>query len=193
MRILIALLLMIPFADTAQPLPCNYGVIDSSQHSMAFAQLHEKYDRIVAYTTEGYWQSNVIYYALIAEKQGVYYKGTMICKRKVDKSWLAPVLKMKPANTKKAKVIIDKLNEANLWKIKTDSLNNQIHHNADGYSVASSLSDGTNYRFELIAGDKFIAIEAYEPDWFAEKLPEYTQRKQFIKIRDEFLKAYKIL
>ncbi|TWR28692.1 hypothetical protein FPZ42_05670 [Mucilaginibacter achroorhodeus] len=103
MRILIALLLMIPFADTAQPLPRNYGVIDSSQHSMAFAQLHEKYDRIVAYTTEGYWQSNVIHYALIAERQGVYYKGTIMCEQKDDETWPDPVLIIKTTDTKKQK------------------------------------------------------------------------------------------
>ncbi|WP_186458690.1 hypothetical protein [Mucilaginibacter achroorhodeus] len=45
----------------------------------------------------------------------------------------------------------------------------------------------------MISGDKFTAIDAYEPDWFAERLPEYIQRKQFIKVRDEFVKAYKSL
>nr|WP_157536090.1 hypothetical protein [Mucilaginibacter sp. L294] len=175
----------------AQKPAINYGKVDSIDHSFVYKTLHNKYDEIIAYTTEGYWQSDKINYLLLASKNGEYFKGVLYLKRTKGNKWSEPVVKLKKA--KKGKAIIEQLNTSGLWRLSPDSLNDQNKKNSDGSIETLTLHDGTNFRFELISADKFLAIETYQPEYFLEEMPYSTQRRVFIKIRDRFLKDYKAL
>lgn len=177
----------------AQKMQTNYGVVDSTHHSLAYKILHDKYDNVIAYTTEGYWQSNRISYVFIGVKGKMYSKGSIHLKRDKDHTWSKPVVKQKKVNSDKGAYIFMELDKMGLWKLNVDSLNNQNEKNQDGSINKITLFDATNYRFELINGDNYLPIEAYAPEQFLEELPQYKQREPFIKIRDRFLQDYKAL
>ena len=187
------LILLLPLFTMAQKPAINYGLIDSNDHSFAFKSLHNSYDSIIAYTTEGYWQSNKINYTVIALKKGTYFKGFLHLERTKDNIWSEPVVKLKKANSTETKAIIEQLSASGLWKLSPDSLNDQNKKNPDGGVTALTLHDGVNFRFELISANKFLAIESYAPEYFLEEIPYSTQRSKFIKIRDKFIKDYKAL
>ena len=182
-----------PFFTAAQKPAINYGLVDSIDHSFAYKTLHNSYDEIVAYTTEGYWQSNRINYNLIVSKNGAYFKGSLHLERTKGGKWSKPLVKLKKVSTIQTKAIIKRLNSSGLWRLNQDSLYDQNKQNLDGSVTKLILHDGVNYRFELISSNNFLAIETYAPEYFLEEMPKSTSRQFFIKIRDKFLKGYKTL
>jgi len=184
---------VMPFLAIAQKPEINYTGLDSQRHSLAYRLFSDKFDTVIAYTTEGYWQSDNSHYYILAVKGGFYYKGTVNSKRVSTGNWSKPYFKLKKVEPKKARGLIEYLNKSNLWGLSRDSLNNQKQRNPDGTFSELTLQDATNYRFELITPDNYSIIDAYSPEYFLEELPEYIQRAQFIKIRDRFLSAYKEL
>lgn len=185
--------LLFPLFATAQKPNVNYGIIDSTDHSFAFKTLHNLYDEVIAYTVEGYWRSDRINYAIVASKNGEYFKGSLYLKRTPNNTWTKPAYKFKKVNPLKVKALLANLENAGLWRLNVDSLNNQEKKTADGMVTHVTLSDGMNFRFELFSIDKFLTIQSYEPDYFLKKMPLSTQRDIFIKIRDRFVKDYQAL
>ena len=179
-------------SSSAQKLTTDYGS-QTSGYTMAYNLLHDKFDTVIAYTTEGYWQSNNMDYYILANNDGEYFKGRITAKRKKDKSWTSPLVSFKKVNRMKAEAIVKRLQESGLWVLNVDSLNNQIENKPDGTASMHTLSDGVSYRFELIQNNKLLSIEAYAPEYFNKVLPQYKQRDTFIKIRGEFLKDYSTL
>jgi hypothetical protein len=176
----------------AQKSPINYGIKDSSGYSVAYKMLHNTFNETVAYTTEGYWQSDHIAYIFIGFKDNSYFKGAISLKRNKG-TWTVPVIRYKKVNPGKALAIVKNLENHGLWKMNMDSLNINSEENPDGTITKSTVSDGINYRFELIKDVFFLPIETYEPEYFLSRFPQYSQRKQFLKMRDNFLNAFKSL
>jgi hypothetical protein len=87
---LLIILLLLPLFSRAQKPPVNYGLPDSTSYSIAYKILHDKYDYAIAYTTEGYWESDRIHYDVIAFKNGTYFKGSVFSKRHKAYNWPMP-------------------------------------------------------------------------------------------------------
>lgn len=191
---MVALLLLGPSFCYAQKMQVNYGLADSQRTpSIAVRALQENFDYVVAFTHEGYWESNQIYYAIIAVKKGVYSKGIIRLKRDNKGKWSVPSVKIKKVIADSAKAIVNYLDASGLWQLNADSLNNQTAKMPDGKTQELTLYDGTNYRFELIKPQSVLMVNAYDPEYFAEMIPEYLGRKKFVRLKDWFWNAYKRL
>ena len=178
----------------AQKMAVNYGLAEEQNiPSIAADMLQGKYDYAIAYTTEGYWESNQVHYLVLAMKDGIYYEGTIGTKRTKDGKWPAARMKMNRANLTRSKRIISYLDTSGLWQLNQDSLNNQYIKMPDGKTEWMTIHDATNYRFERINPSGVLLVYAYAHDEFFANKPKNNDRRKFISIRDRFLNFYKAL
>lgn len=168
----------------------NYGLAQQdSVPSIAVKLLQHQYGYSVAYTTEGYWQSDHLSYIFLAFKSGIYYMGAINAHR-TGKQWSMPIIQVKKVRAGWAKGLFSYLEDAGLWKLNRDSLNCQKIVDENGKTEDLKIFDATNYRFELIKSDDVLMIDSYAPEDFL----NYKQdkgRALFIRIRDQFLKTMK--
>lgn len=114
---------------------------------------------------------------------------TLSAKRK--KNWKISRLKItkKAINNDLANGLIEDLNRNGFWTISNDSLSDNKRIVNDSTITRFAKYDGITYKFEMLKGSQLRIIEAYEPEYFFQKIPEITTRKRFIESRDLFEKT----
>ena len=70
-------MILLSYRLYAQEVPNNFNTVDSTKYSLLYKTLHHKYDEIIGYTTENYWQSDHCDYVFLGVKNGNYFKGTV--------------------------------------------------------------------------------------------------------------------
>jgi hypothetical protein len=187
-------MMCLAFGLKAQVIPFKSKAAEREKaESFVYQNIHDQYDLVLAYTQFGYWNSNIKSYALLAFKNGNWYKGSLYSKRNKHNQWSKPKLKFKKAETSKVLEIIDHLNAADLWGMSRDSLNIRERKNKDSSVTKLTISDDNNYSFEVFDKNDFAIIESYAPEYFLEELPENMILQRFIKVRDWFRVNFKAL
>jgi hypothetical protein len=151
-----------------------------------FTMLHNQYDFLIAYSEESYWWSNKRYYRILATKDGQWHCLRHSSKQKKDKSFSKAIITRRRIRKESGEMLLGKLSRLGLWTLNQDSLNYTTKDNGGGRSMTYTVSDGVNYKFEILTKEGFKLISAYEPDYFLTELPEYKQRQKFIEARNAF-------
>ncbi|GAA4313786.1 hypothetical protein [Nibribacter koreensis] len=155
-------------------------------NSVIYKAFHDQYDFLISYSEESYWWSNRCEYRILATKDDAWYCLRYTSKQKNDKSFSKPFITKQKIRKKKGDLLLDELSRLGFWTLNQDSLNYTTKHNGGGRTTTYTVSDGVNYKFEILTREEFKTISAYEPDYFIQELPEYKQRQMFIYSRNAF-------
>jgi len=182
----------------------NYTSQDSSQNPLidSFAK---KFDFIIAYTEQSYWWSNRKNYKILACSDSKWSSWTYSdyfiqgTKKKGKKKIIVDTVKVGHYFKGKAEIqnlvaaeLFSALDTNDFWTLNNDSLNQSRLYpmkiiNGDTTFRIASISDGINYRFDILNKTRLRVIESYEPDYFLELFTDMVERRKFIKSRDTFL------
>ncbi|MCG2612607.1 hypothetical protein LZZ90_13940, partial [Flavobacterium sp. SM15] len=176
----------IGFSQSIFPEIKSNATEEDKTESIIYSLLSNKYEFIIAYTTQCYWWSDKKNYVVYAFKNNTWEKIIVDSKRKKNGNWTKPKSKSHIISNQKANELIQTLSKKSFWDLKREELNIDKQKNDDGSVTKFSLHDGVNYRFEIITKQDFRIIESYEPEYFLEKMPEIKERKIFINCRDDF-------
>ncbi|QHL87485.1 hypothetical protein GU926_08555 [Nibribacter ruber] len=159
---------------------------EERSNSVIYKAFHDQYDFLISYSEESYWWSNKLDYKILATKDETWYCLRYTSKQKKDKSFSKPFITKQKIRKKKGDLLLDELSRLGFWTLNQDSLNYATKDNDGGRSMTYTVSDGVNYKFEILTKEGFKLISAYEPDYFLIELPEYKQRQKFIEARNVF-------
>jgi len=154
------------------------------EHSLIYSSFYGKKDFVLAYTIQSFWSDQKTYYA-IANTSNKWEKITLTSKRKKDGSWTKPRIQIKGINEQQVETTLDNLSRDSFWDLDRRHLTNITYKDADSVLHKVSRSDGVNYRIEIFTKEKFRVIEAYEPEYYLDKMPEKRQREVFINSRKQ--------
>ena len=192
--ILVAFIMVGAFVTKAQTPVLNENTSLSEKYeSIIYKNFVGECDLMIAYTEESYWWGNRKFYNLLALKKGIWFKGYLSSQLLKSGKWTYPKVKFKEVDPDSASSIVNYLKTAGLFKLSQDSLKITKKRINDSVYTAFSLSDGVNYKFEMLNKDKLTIIEAYEPEYFLQRIPDINAMAAFIKYRDWFTLKYKAL
>ncbi len=159
--------------------------------SIVYDNLHLKYDFIISFNSQSYWSSKY-YYQILAKKAENWDKITLVIKKNKKGNFLKPNIKKEKFSEQIAENLIAGLTSKSFWNLNRDSLNNdKVEDKKTGTIHKYSLSDGTDFRFEIIKNTEFLLIDAYEPEYYLKKIPEVISRKTFISCANLFINVLK--
>ncbi len=158
--------------------------------SVIFGSFYGQYDFIISYTRESYWWSNKRSFGILGYRQGHWEKLLLNEKQRKDGKWSKPAIHKIGLNQNAADSIINFFNQNGFWRLDRDSLNINQRKIDDNKNQLFSISDGVNYKFEIMSKQEFLIIESYEPDYLLEKIPEIKCRETFIKCRNFFVSQF---
>lgn len=159
------------------------GVRDTS---LLYETLRGQYDFVIAYTEGSYWSGNRIYYRMFALRRGQWSFLTLFASRRKNGNLTFPIIKEQWIPEAPVLFLLNQLSEINFWALRNDSLNIQTRQVNETTTEIFNLSDGVNERFEVMTRTGYHVIQAYEPAYYLENLPEITCRKTFILGRNLF-------
>lgn len=182
----------------------NYTKQDSTENPLidSFAK---QYDFTIAYTEQSYWWSDRKSYKILACSDHKWtswtYSDHFIQRTKKKKKKKILVDKVRNGQFFKVKTelestsvlqLLSSLSSNEFWTLNNDSLNqtriSKIRiENGDTINRTESISDGINYRFDILSRTKLQVIESYEPDHFLKLFYDMVDRRKFLKSRDAFL------
>jgi hypothetical protein len=186
MKILIINILLFLNLYTYGQIPVIKSNTTELEKSTIYKKFQGKYDFLIAYTEESYWWSNKEHYQILGLKEGHWSLITLTSKRKKNGEFTKPSIRIDYFDNNGGQILLSQLNQTNFWALERDSLNIKHRQNPDSTKTEFSLSDGVNFRFEILTKEGFRIIEAYEPEYFFEKIPEIKARQRFIINRDIF-------
>jgi len=160
--------------------------------SVIYKNFVNECDLMIAYTRESFWWGDYKYYDLMALNKGIWYKGYLSSQLLKSGKWTYPKVRFKKIDPDSAKAIVDYVDSSGLLMLSRDSLR-ITDRIVGGKRYPHSLSDGVNYKFEILVKNELETIEAYAPDFFLEKIPEIKTRAEFIKFREWFELKYMAL
>jgi hypothetical protein len=158
---------------------------EDKSKSIIYNLFNGKKDFLIAYSTESYWSSNKKDYQILACKNGKWEKIFVHSKKKKNGNWSMSSLSYKSINSEKVNQLLSKFNNLSFWELENEKLNQTKEKNENGEVIKYSISDGVNYRFEILQGSNLRTIESYEPEYFLEKMPKIQERETFIKCLKE--------
>lgn len=182
----------------------NYTKQDSTENPLidTFAK---QYEFIIAYTEQSYWWSDRKNYKILAYSNNKWTSWTYSdyfipwTKKKDKKKIIVDTVRNGQFFKDKADLestsvlqLLSALNCNDFWTLNNDSLNQSRIietriENGDTINRKASISDGINYRFDILSKTKLRVIESYEPDYFFKLFPDMVDRSKFLKNRDTFL------
>ena len=165
--------------------------IEEQNKSTIYKTFKGQYNLLIAYSEDGYWWSNKQYYEILALKDSGWFRLSLTSRKKKDGSFTKPTIIKKKINETSGEIILNQLQEIGFFTLDRDSLNIKTKLINDSISEHYTTSDGVNYRFEILSEENFRVIEAYEPEYFLEKLPEFKKRQKFIIGRNLYKTIYK--
>jgi hypothetical protein len=145
---------------------------------------------MIAYTRESYWWHTKRYYSLLALNKGTWYRGYLFSEQNKNEKWTYPKVRFEEIDTDSAIRLVSHLDKMGFYKMSRDSLHIIEKNNPDGTVSVKGITDGVNYKFEILYKNELAIIDAYEPEAFLEFLPEIKTRATFIKCRDWFVQKY---
>ena len=183
----------------------NYTKQDSTENPLidSFAK---HYDFVIAYTEQSYWWSDWKNYKILAYSSNNWTSWTYsdyiiqwTKKRRRSKMIVDTVRTGQFFKGKKefqnpfVLQFLTDLDSDGFWTLNNDSLNQTRIietriENGDTLYRKASISDGINYRFDVLGKNKLQVIESYEPDYFLKLFPDMIDRKKFVNSRDTFLR-----
>jgi hypothetical protein len=170
----------------------RFKLIQTNQKKSIIQQTFKgKYDFLIAYTEESYWLSDRQFYQILALKDGQWSSITFASTRKKNGDFRIPTIRINSFDNDKAQLLLNQMDQLDFWTLNSDSLNITQRENPDSTATTYTLSDGANYKFEIMTTEGYKVIEAYEPEYFLEKLPEIKIRQKFINGRNIFKTALK--
>lgn len=168
----------------------------SRDDSYVLHALTEEYDLLIAYTEECYWWSNQINYRVFAKQNEKWFFFAVSAHRPKNKTEFSkPTVRKKRVNADKVNALLNDWNDISFLNLDNDSLHiTAIERTLPTDSTIKIkevhfLSDGVNFRFEIITPTQYRIIEAYEPAYFLKEIPEIKLRQTFITGS----KAFKLL
>lgn len=180
----------------------NATAIELRQSEM-YQTFHPKYDFLIAYTSQSYWWSDRKNYVFLGLKNGKWEKGSYTSSKGKNEKWTKPKIKVHFVNGDSALAVINLIGSNGFYLLNRDSLNISKRairesERADFVlepgeildSVSTNISDGVNYRFEVVNKGTFTIIESYEPQFYLEYIPEIKQREVFLNCMKLFLKKF---
>jgi hypothetical protein len=177
------LLLISSFSFGQTPsIESNANFVEGSTPDFLF-MLRDNYDFVIAYQEEGYWGNSNVIYQVLALRNGKWH---YITQGKNNKKSLMPRMTSKKIDNDLGNNLLDKLNQISFWSLSSDSLNIRTRKIDDSTSTLYSRTDGVNYRFEIFTKGDYRVIQAYEPDYYLEKIPEVVSRETFVDARKAF-------
>ncbi len=182
----------------------NYTKQDSIENPLidSFAK---QYDFTIAYTEQSYWWSDQKSYKILTYSDNKWtswtYSDYFIQRTKKKGKKKIPVDTVRNGKFLKGKAdlenisvlqLISTLDSNDFWTLNVDSLNKTIVktwvENGDTMVRKVSVSDGVNYRFDILTKGSLRVIESYEPDYFIKLCADMEERRKFVKSRNAFLK-----
>lgn len=186
----------------------NYSTLDSSGNPLidSFAM---QYDFTVAYTEQSYWWSDRKSYKILACSDNQWTSWTYSdytiqwTKKKGSKKILVDTVRYGQFTKGKTDLknssvlhLFSALDSNYFWELNNGSLNETVVktwvENGDTVVRKASVSDGVNYRFDILTKESLRVIESYEPDYFLKLSADMEERKKFVKSRDAFLKWWEL-
>jgi hypothetical protein len=182
----------------------NYTKQDSTENPLidSFAK---QYDFTIAYTEQSYWWSDRKSYKILACSDNKWTSWTYSdyfiqwTKKKRKKKMLVDTVRngqffkgKTELESTSALQLLSALGSNDFWTLNNDSLNQTRIietriENGDTINRKASISDGINYRFDILTKTKLRVIESYEPDYFLKLFSDMVDRRKFLKSRDTFL------
>lgn len=181
----------------------NYTKQDSTENPL-IDSFSKTYDFIIAYTEQSYWWSDKKSYKILSCANNKWSLWTYsdyfahLTKKKRSKKTAIDTVRKGQFFESKTKFqdsaigqLLTNFSNNGFWTLSNDSLNQTYIttriENGDTITTRHDISDGINYRFDILTKDKLRVIQSYEPDYFVKLFPAMIDRKQFIKSRDFFL------
>lgn len=161
------------------------------KQSIIYSQYFGEYDFLIASTSECYWWADKVNYQILAFSNDKWERISFFARKKKNGKLSKPVISHRPFESKIAETLIYDLTNNSFWNLNNDSLNLSTRKNPDSSITKYSLSDGVNYKFEVLTKNEFRIIESYEPEYFLEKMPEIKDREKFIKAKEIIESALK--
>jgi hypothetical protein len=183
----------------------NYVKQDSTENPL-IDSFTKQYDFVIAYTEQSYWWSDRKSYKILAfsDDNWTYwtYSDYFIqwTKKKRQKKVIIDTVRNGQFFKGKGKLentsvlqLLSALSRNDFWTLNNDSLNQTRIietriENGDTINRKASISDGINYRFDIITKDRLRVIESYEPGYFLKLFPDMADRRKFMNSKDSFLK-----
>lgn len=182
----------------------NYTKRDSTENPLidSFAK---RYDFTITYTEQSYWWSDRKNYKILACSANKWTSWTYSdyfiqwTKKKGKKKIAVDTVRSGQFFKGKTDLestsvlqLLSALDSNYFWTLNNDSLNQTRIietriENGDTINRRASISDGINYRFDILSKTKLRVIESYEPDYFVKLFPDMFERKRFVISRDAFL------
>jgi hypothetical protein len=152
--ILVAFIMVCASITKAQTTMLNGNTsLADKQESVIYKNFVGECELMLAYTEESYWWGNRKYYSLLALNKGTWFKGYLSSQLLKSGKWTYPKVKFKEVDPDSASSIINYLNTAGLFKLSQDSLKITKKRINDSVYTVFSLSDGVNYKFEMLNKD----------------------------------------
>jgi len=195
-KICIVLLILLPVLFIAsiadgQIKPFKANATDKQKtESVIYKNFVNECDLMIAYTRENYWWHAKRYYSLLALNKGRWYRGYLFSEQLKSGKWTYPKIRFEEVDADSAMAMIGYLNKAGLYTLSQDSLNIDTKIVDEDKVRKFSVSDGVNYKFEILYKNELAIVEAYSPEYLLSKLPEIKTREAFIKCRDWFVRKY---
>lgn len=179
MQILTIIILFL-FSIQFPQIESNASQEDKSE-SLIYYLFNGKKTFLIAYANECYWWSDKKYYQVLAWENNKWEKIIISSKRNKKGEWSKPKVSTKIIDSESANQLIVELSKLSFWNLQNDKLNITKQVDGEGMTNKYSISDGINYRVEILQGNNFRIIESYEPEYFLSKMPELKERETFIK------------
>ena len=185
-QILIRLLILIQIGCSTTKVAIDLNE-KKNRNSAIFQIFNESHDLTIGYTCQSYWWSNQYNYDVIAKKGDEWNYYSLWSKKKKNGNWSTLKMKRKSINQDLGDLLINYLDDKELLSLSNDCLNNNEIIVNDSIVRQMTISDGINYKFEIIKNGKLKIIEAYEPEYYLEVKPSSNCRRTFIDWTNKFL------
>lgn len=146
---------------------------------------------LLAYSTESYWWSDKKDYQVLAFNENKWEIINVSLQRNKRREWSEPRISYKSINFNRANNLISQLTEISFWDLQRETLNESKVENEDGTISKYSISDGINYKVEILDENKYRIIEAYEPEYFLSHMPNIKEREIFIRSMNKIESIFK--
>lgn len=189
-KILIGFCFLVQISCTTKKIAIDLNEKEN-RDSAIFQIFNKTQDLTIGFTSQSYWWSDKYNYDVITRIGMEWNFFSLKAKRKKNGKWSTLKMKRKSINQELGNSILEYMNEISFLSLDNECLsNNEIIVN-DSTVQQITISDGVNYKFEIIKNGNLQIIEAYEPEYYLEKKPNSICRKTFIDWTNKFLKIKK--
>jgi hypothetical protein len=163
---------------------------EESEKSQMKIEFADKYDQILSFTRESYWNSQKIY-ILFGRTNGKWERIKWTLKLDKDKNIIRTKIRKMSFMKDEFQELLTFFDTQNFWTFELDSLNLHEEVGDDGSSTLWTKTDGTTDSFEVLRNGQHRQLSSYEAEYFQELIP-VEQRRKFIECRNKFWSLNKL-